>query len=977
MTRFTRLKDYVKKRVEEQQAPQAPWKDWNAAESSKLAEGVNEKIKATKAQPAKKWLKEQDDLGVWDEGDRQYSVQTPERLAGAELGRRLKSKGGDEAVKRAVKAESIDATKRDKTDAGGVGVSHTSLSREIRGELVGEHSKAAGLPKKVSSKLITEARKNTPGSEGAKLARQLMRVREQADLSDAALQHDYGRFAETYRESLRNAVLRRDERQITADEKQDILNNLDDIKEIGLEAVQHTYGRGVKGITKYEAPSQGTALLGTGERVARELFNDIDDLTPQDQRKLYAKWGSIIEEPLEDMGVIKEESTYLPPEDRTFKAQQLSIKRTPASLEFHDLISEGPNYRGGGTGVSFTKPHKWTKARQGGDKLIKTYDNELLKDLTEETAPALFEAINHIQGTAYRVNNRVLRMVQALDNQGKLTQQAPKQSDIDTSTTATQSMNRELDELRQEYRVGQRQMDRGERREFDKRKAEITQKYDVDANRVKSLEGKRIDEQRGVDIANSLQNQPRFYFKTQLDQRGRIYFTFPGLNPQASQVARGVLEYADGIVLDAKGVSNLKKMTASYIELPERIDIEGNVAAPARKIAKDEIKAREQWFDENEADLLRWGQDPVATYDQWAPIVDEKNRVQFLKGINEYYQWKQDPNYKSHLIAGMDASTSGTQIITALLDDHTMAGLVNVISGKAPGDTYIHVADNTKNVVQNLADGGDEMAMSIMANDGFWQNRRKAFKRPTMIYPYAAGADEIGRSMYADIADKNWALNPAQTNYLGKIITQNMEEIIPSMGVFRAIVKEMTKDMFSPAKIDEETGRVKTYTANSPTFTSDIGFPFKHDYPDYYMNPEDRIRMQHRGKEIALYPQYRQEDISPTRKSKAETALMANFIHFLDSQLLMGTSNGLKKADLPFTPVHDEFGTTLNGADEMLDIIRARFKTMFGGKNSDGKRILEELLGQNWDPERFRELIKRGELDIEETIGDARPFDFG
>ena len=927
---------------------------------------------------ARKWLTKQPDVGVQVQEGAPPRIITPETIRGEEFGRRAEQLVGLEGIKRLVKAESKGATKAQRTEKIGQSkFTPVSLSKQIRGELVEEYARNRQLPSKVVSKLKAQARKNVPGTEGYDLARQLMRARTADDLEQVGFAKDNTRFREIYKQQLRDVIHGVDDRRLDDFIRDHIIDNLDSAAEIGLEAAQKTYGRGIRGTTSYEAPSLTTAFLSTGEHVARELFEHpnvpgesvLDAIPKAERQQLFAKLASVFEEPLERMGVIKEEKLRLPPEER-FTANQWGvdpIKRVPASAEWFDMLSDLPNVRGGGDGLSFTRPHKWTKARQGADKLVKTFNNDMLKNLNDKTAPVLFKAINEIQEVPYRIDRSIRDDITTLAEQGKLVAQPATEDVIGRSETARGIMNQELEQLRKEYGLyesGGRFPDAPTRKQFEAQKAEILNRYEADANAATAQAGKVSDWQKPLELAHKMDNYGKFYFKVQLDTRGRLYFQNPGLNPQAGPVGRGLLQYDKGTVLDKNAIQNLKTMTASYIETPEQ------------KIAKLSPEERVQYFDDREAEFLRWGQDRVGTYDEWSPLVDDKNRVEFMKAIKEYADWKNDPNHKSHMIAGMDATTSGIQIIAGLLDDDSIAGLVNLIDQKTPGDTYIHVADATKKIIERDAAAGNQIARDVLANEGFWNNRRKGFKRMVMTYPYGAGSEKLGTQMLGDIGSAQWKPTYEQGQYISSVLFNNMEEIIPAMGVFKAIIKKMNSGLFVPSRVDD-LGKVKSWIARKPEFKTDVGFPFIQDYPDYRLNREDQFRITHRGRQVAISPRTEQPDVSPTRRSKAETALMANLIHFLDSQLLLKTANKMGNKGYPMTPVHDQFGTTLNGLDDMLKAIQETFKDMFGGKKGTGPRLLEQLIEQNFDVEDFKDLIKRGELDIEETIDAARPFDFG
>ena len=121
-------------------------------------------------------------------------------------------------------------------------------------------------------------------------------------------------------------------------------------------------------------------------------IDEFNALPERERNAITAQIGSMFEYPLEEIGAIREVKSQTPPEDVIKTKLQDPYKREISSPEWYNLLSADR-----GTGLSFARPHKWTKAQQGGDRLIKTFDRDLLKNLTEEKAPRLFDAVNYLQ----------------------------------------------------------------------------------------------------------------------------------------------------------------------------------------------------------------------------------------------------------------------------------------------------------------------------------------------------------------------------------------------------------------------------------------------------------------------------------------------------------------------------------------------------------------------------------------------------
>ena len=915
-----------------------------------------------KVSSLRKWVTSQEDAGIRRDAEGQPVYETADDVAKTEEGRRL---GSMENIRKALKGESIGATQHQKR-AGQV------LSKKVRQDLVEDYATTHNYTTKLKRKLVSEAGKNQPETEGTKLAAKLMRVIEEKNINDIALNKDATGAFNKYKESIYNVVNRRHGKTLDDDVKALLLDNLDEFSTIGLEAIQKNYSRGLRGIGNYEAPSLSTSIFSSGEhaldRLAQKLGLDVDHLDDVTRRDIENILGSIVEEASDEAGFTHSVRSDVPRARRQHPSQKEEIKREPISLEFRELIESFPNASGQGSLPSFTRPFKYTP--KNAKNLVKTHNKAIKKEVAQNEK--ILDTVNDIQSVPYSINKQTLNNIQQLHQQGKLTTQKltpEQQARWKELNGKIAGANRFLDNLPPKKYWSEKQAEVAERIKPELRE------YHLEFEPLNKQFGKSVDEETTIGRAAAFaEHDLPFFYRTELGDNFRMYYTTPLINPQGSPVGRGVLQFGEGHALTKQGVENTKVEAASYIELPDQ------------KVKQLTPAERLKYFDDNEDFFTRVGEDPVGTYDEWAPLVDDKNRVSFMNAVQDYSNWKRDPYFKSHRIAAADAVTSGIQIISALLDDHTISKLVKLVDSDIKGDLYLHFADETNKVLQKRAADGDEVARSILGNKELWAKKRKAFKRPTMIIPYGSGAKNIGETIADDLASEGIFLDSAEAAYLGKLIDTEITQIVPALGVFKSIVKKLTADLFTPTTVkgDYEGGTKQVFAATKPTFRLEEGFPFQLDYPTYDLNRE----VTHFGGEQAqLYRRTRSEFVSPERKSKAETALMAKLVHFLDATLLHRVAKEMKAQGIHQKSfVHDQFATHPNNVDDMLGIIRKVMKQMFGGKNSEGTRMLEKIISEAtdqdgnllYDVREFNELLnQRGQLDIDETIDTARPFDFG
>lgn len=156
-------------------------------------------------------------------------------------------------------------------------------------------------------------------------------------------------------------------------------------------------------------------------------------------------------------------------------------------------------------------PKDWAGVQGGGyysngitlkHKLLKTRNKQALADLEQHHMPKVYEALNTIQGTAWRINKRVFKVLQTLWTEGSTLAGLPSHEERDKSKrTAT-------------------------------------------AYKLRTAE--RFLEEKAV------------FFPHVLDWRGRVYPLPNQLHPQADDIGKGLLQFAEGKAIGLEGIKWLK-----------------------------------------------------------------------------------------------------------------------------------------------------------------------------------------------------------------------------------------------------------------------------------------------------------------------------------------------------------------------------------------------------------------------------------
>lgn len=597
-------------------------------------------------------------------------------------------------------------------------------------------------------------------------------------------------------------------------------------------------------------------------------------------------------------------------------------------------------------------PRDWTTPFDGGYlssnikplKLVKTKNRAYLDELCHVEMPIVYEALNAIQRTPWRINTRVLEVMQTLWQSGTSMAGLPprdghplplKPFDIETNEDAKKA-----------YRI------------------EAARTY----QRNLSLLGKRISFNMTLQVAERYAGFEAIYFPYQLDFRGRIY-AVPQLNPQGADYQKGLLLFADGKPLGSEGWKWLAIHGA-------------NLAGYDKASLEDRVT----WVLDNEDEILRCAADPYGNRGWCGSIagVEIDSPWQFLSFCFEWAGYvEQGDSFISRIPVAMDGSCSGIQHFSAMLRDERGGSAVNLIPHDLPADVYRMVAEKVLEQIEQDVRHGSEDALKHTAEGTAYVKagtktlaqqwldfgvNRKVTKRSVMTLAYGSKQYGFKEQLMEDIIHpaKDAATAPDGTidttqfpfagdgfqaaNYMASAIWEAVNKVLVKAGE----AMKWLQDAASLAAKEELPVR----------WTTPVGFPVMQAYPAVQFR---QVTTAINGSLIYLTMN---KELDKLDKRKQSQGISPNFVHSCDAAHLMLTVVRAKQEGITnFSMIHDSFGTTAGDSEEMFRIVRESFVEMYT-EVAVLEDFRDELAAQLSDKQqkKLKPLPCRGSLELSQVV---------
>ncbi len=563
-------------------------------------------------------------------------------------------------------------------------------------------------------------------------------------------------------------------------------------------------------------------------------------------------------------------------------------------------------------------PLPWTDEQRGGYRnalagvfplVRQTLGNSQVE---ADTSKVVYDAVNSVQGTAWKINGDVLALLQDIEKRGggyagvpsfEPTPMPRKPHDIDTDADA--------------------------RRAWSK-KAGIVKNSEV------ARQGKVGDILACMHMAETVADFDSIWFPFNLDFRGRLYPMTTYLHPQGNDFCRALLHFAEAKELGSAGAGWLAVHGANCLGEWQGI-----------KMNRLSVQERADWVIDH-SDRIR-----EVVCDPWSDLwwTEAEKPFQFYAFCVEWVGYETSGvGYRSRLPIAQDGTCNGLQHFAALFRDEKGGAAVNMLPSDRPDDLYQRICDAVLDQLE-LDSAEDEVARLWLSSG---EVDRKLCKRPTMTFVYGSKQYGFRSQILEELRSReSWAamtehfiierdgrtrnvLKGIAASYLATLVWEALKQV--TVAAFEGMAW-----MQQGARLAAKVGEVTTWTVPLTGFQV---------IQRYYKLLYQRVKTHLCGS--LVYSGIFNEGEQPLGYRQAN-AVAPNFIHSLDAAALMLTVNECVKLGVhDFSMIHDSFGTHACDSDTLADVLREQFV-----------RLHDEFIVLDLQ-EKFLELTATGEEDMPE-----------
>lgn len=600
------------------------------------------------------------------------------------------------------------------------------------------------------------------------------------------------------------------------------------------------------------------------------------------------------------------------------------------------------------------KPKEWTGILEGGyispylkkNKLIKNNSRDYLKKLEKIDIPIVYEAINHLQSTEWQVNKKGLEVVKTLWERGRKVASLPDREDEPLIPFPYPDKGKASEETWTE-----------EEQEVIKQWKRDT--YEIHKRNVQKRSLRLLTAQI-LRIADQFSQYEKIWFPYQMDFRGRLYPIPVLFQPQGTDLAKGLLQFARGKPVDEESIKWLQIHGANVYGYD-----------------KESYDNRIKWVNEREEIFKGYAQDPI-TNQGWA---EADKPFQFLAWCLEYAEYLNNPtSFITHIPIQLDGTCNGLQHYSALLRDEVGGKAVNLINGEKPSDIYTTVAEkleeklnaytttnnSNNNSVCNVVDNSKLISLADNKLAIAWLTlgiNRKLTKRPVMVLPYGGTLLSCREYIQEYLTDNyspnfiwqhfNIGNNPTDcifkvsvwlSKYLWEAIQETVRAAIVGMDYLRKIARIVTKEQkylewFTPA-----------------------GLLVRQDYKS---RKRKEIKTELYGSILKTTVNL---DLDKLDTQRQLNGICPNFIHSLDAACLMLYLVKCKKANIEsFMTIHDCYGTLASDTTMSAKLLREAFVEIY--QQPVLKKFTSNILSEiEKKTEELPQIPQKGTLQIEDVL---------
>ncbi|XP_036090157.1 DNA-directed RNA polymerase, mitochondrial isoform X2 [Rousettus aegyptiacus] len=402
---------------------------------------------------------------------------------------------------------------------------------------------------------------------------------------------------------------------------------------------------------------------------------------------------------------------------------------------------------------------------------------------------------------------------------------------------------------------------------------------------AREMHSLRSDALYRLSLAQHLRHRV-FWLPHNMDFRGRTYPCPPHFNHLGSDLARALLEFAEGRPLGPHGLDWLKIHLVNLTGLKKR----------------DSLQARLAFAEEVMADVLDSADRPLTGRKWWMEADEPWQALACCMEIARAVRAPDPAAHISHFPVHQDGSCNGLQHYAALGRDSVGAASVNLVPSDLPQDVYSGVATQVEVFRRQDAEQGVRVAQVL---EGFIS--RKVVKQTVMTVVY--GVTRYGGRLQIEKRLRELSDFPQEfvweaSHYLVRQVFNSLQEMFSGT---RAIQRWLA-----------ESARLIARTGSAVEWVTPLGIPiiqpYHHDSKVLISGGIQSLTFSNSG------------DASQKPNTlKQKNGFPPNFIHSLDSSHMMLTALHCYRKGLTFVSVHDCFWTHAADVAVMNQVCREQF----------------------------------------------------
>ena len=442
----------------------------------------------------------------------------------------------------------------------------------------------------------------------------------------------------------------------------------------------------------------------------------------------------------------------------------------------------------------------------------------------------------------------------------------------------------------------------------------INEKNYVKVNEIVSYNSKHLYDTSVLNIARLMLSVDEFFLTVFADWRGRMYTSRSTLNMQGGELARGLIIFSKGEILNDNGLRALKVYTANAFGLD-------------KKSKKDRIN----WVNKHFNDIIN-----VPNNDLWLSAAEP---VLFLACCLELQKNSKNPNYISTLPILLDATCNGLQHLSGIAHDLNLAERVNILPStddNIPNDIYSDliqpIIDSIKKLVEEKPQHYNLLKLNI---------KRKLIKRGIMTITYGVTVKGILDQL---LSDHFFKFGKVDNQYIYRPKEDEMGDVCLTYKDLWALSSIIYNTLF---KSHPTLNNIMEYFHEMVLLLNDLNLTIQWVTPYGLVINQKYCKftkyditsvMQGSRKKITLKKYEIIDGQTVINGDKQINAFVPNFIHSMDATnivLLIKRVNAEFNFDV--VTIHDCFGVHSNNVDILSYLVKESFIAIYANKDSIDK----------------------------------------